>query len=347
MHVTFSRPHLDDPALAAEWQAHARAWDAPVFRHWAWVGCLAQVRYPDPLLARVQDGGALVGLALFNRRRGRLGAALHLHESGDAAMDGVFIEHNGVLAPAGLGGPVLAAVLRAARGHAGRVMLSGIDDAGLAAARACGVVGPLQTRAAPFAALTPGRDVLEGMSRNTRSQVRRSDRAYEAWGPIAAARASTGDEALGWLDELLPLHASTWAARGTASAFTTAPVQRFMRALVAPGAADGTVDLLRITAGARVVGLLLNLQAGGRVAAYQSGFDYPGAPMHGKPGLTCHVAAMRRAVSAGMREYDFLAGDARYKDSLATGTRAMHWLAWQRAGSVAGVVAMGRRALGW
>lgn len=345
-HVTLSRPDLGDPAFGAAWQARAGDWGASAFLSWPWVGCLAGERYSDPVLAEVREGGDLIGLALFNRRTGALARRFHLHESGDPALDAVFTEHNGVLAAPGRGAEALGAILRALGGPITRVVLSGVDDAALAAAGAAGTVDRLHTRLAPFARLDPAAPFIDGLSRNTRAQLRRSDRAYAAAGPLAVARAATPGQALDWLDRLVALHRTTWAARGIASGFLGAPVQRFHRALIGRGMPGGTVELLHVTAGPRSIGYLLNLRAGGRAAAYQSGFDYAGAAPHEKPGLTSHAAAAEQARQEGAAEYDFLAGDARYKRSLASEARAMHWFGWQRAGSLPGLVATARRLVG-
>ena len=329
--------------LEARWEALADAWGAGPFRSWTWVGCLASERYPDPVLAEAHENGTLVGIGLFNRRRQGLGAALHLHESGDPGQDAVFIEHNGMLSAPAKAEAVLAATLREASRLAGRVVLSGLDDAGLAAARAAGgVVGPLRTRVAPFARLDQG----AGFSRNTRAQLGRSDRSYAASGPIVVERAAMVTDALSWLERLLAWHAETWAGRGVASGFAGEPVQRFHRALIRRGVPEGMLDVLRVSAGARVVGYLLNLRGAGRVMAYQSGFDYAGAGPQEKPGLTCHAAAMRQAQGGGATEYDFLGGDSRYKRSLANDARALHWFTWQRRLSWPGAAALARRAVG-
>jgi CelD/BcsL family acetyltransferase involved in cellulose biosynthesis len=334
-----SRPDLDDPVFHARWQALALATGASAFQSWTWVGCLAAERYPDPLLAEVFEGDALAGLALFNRR----GGALHLHASGDPALDSVFIEHNGPVATRAGAWP---AMLAAVRREAGRVVLPGLDDAGLAAVQAAGgiVVGQ-QIRVAPYAALGPT-PYAEGLSRNTRSQLRRSDRSYAAAGALVAERASDVAQAIDWLDAMVPLHEATWSGRGVASGFLTAPVQRFTRALIARGVPTGEVDVLRVTAGPRLVGYLLNLVAAGRVLAYQGGFDYAGAGPHEKPGLSCHHAALERARALGAVEYDFLAGDARYKRSLSNGVRDLHWLTWKPRPMLFGLEALIRKALG-
>lgn len=322
-----TRPDLSDVALHEMWRSRAADFGATPFLSWTWVGCLAAERFAEPRL--VEAGGSV---ALFNVR----GRRWALQESGDPALDAVFTEHNGAL---GRLGPVLAAV----SGQAGLVSLSGIGDAGLADVRAAGgIVVGLQTRAAPFAALDPAVAHVEALSRNTRAQVRRSDRSY---GAVRVERAETVAEALEWLERLVVLHRATWVARGVASGFLGPAVQRFHRALIERGVPTGEVDVLRVGAGGRVIGYLLNLRAHGRVHAYQSGLDYGGAGLHEKPGLTCHHAAIERARAAGDVEYDFLAGDARYKRSLSTGSRDLHWMVWKPRPALFGVEAVVRRLL--
>ena len=341
LRTTFSRPDLGNPAFATRWETLAAAWRVPVFRTWTWIGCLAEERFPDPVLAEMHDGTGLVALALFNRTRGPLGTTLHLHESGDPALDAVFTEHNGPLAMPGHEAAALIALLPASGQLASRTVLSGLDDDLLAAARSVpGIVSPVQTRPAPLARLGPG--WFPGLSRNTRAQLRRSDRAYEALGPLVTEQARDVAQALDWLEALLAFHTTTWSARGIASAFAAAPVQRFARTLITRGLACGHVQVLRISAGASPIGYLMNLHAAGHVGTYQSGFDYAGAPEHGKPGYTCHAAAIRACHAA---EYDFLAGDGQYKRSFATHVRNLHWCAWQPRLTLFGAKAIARTLL--
>ena len=345
LEVRASVPNLGDPAFAAQWRALAV--HASPFLSWEWIGCLAKLRYPDPVLITSRNASGPVGLALFNRRRGRWGTRLHLHESGDPAQDAVFMEHNGVLARPEHQAEVLAATLACARRLASVVVLNGIDDAMLDAARAApGPIDGLHSRTAPFLPLAPGGTLLPLLSRNTRAQLRRSDRFYAGQGPLTVTRAATVPLALTWLAQLMALHAETWAARGIESGFLAPAVQRFHQALVERGVPTGLVHLLRIMAGESVVGYLLNLSSNGHVAAYQSGFDYAGAGPHGKPGLTCHAAAIGHAWANGASEYDFLAGDSRYKRSFATGSRELHWLLLCQRFSPAGAMAAARRLLG-
>ena len=336
LRATLSRPDFDDPALAAEWDALTAARRSPFLR-WSWAGCLAAARHPDPWLLTVREAGDIVGLALLGRTRSVLGTTLHLNETGDPAADALFVEHNGIVSAPGQEAGMLAALFEVVRG---RVVLSGVDDAWLAAARSAGgVVMPAQTRLAPFVRL----NAPDTRSRNTRAQLARSNRSYGA--PLEVTRAAAVGEAQEFLDAMLPWHLESWRARGVASGLAGAPVQVFLRALLHRAVPTGDAEMLRVDAGGRVLGYLLNLRAGGRVAAYASGFDYAGAGPHGKPGLSSHAAAIVRARTEGALEYDFLAGDDRYKRSLGNDTRALHWLAWQPAVSRFAAAAAMRRLL--
>lgn len=338
-HIVLSRPTLDAPGLVAlgeRWRALGSASDPSPFQTWAWVGCNAAERFPDPLLTEAHDGHGPVAMALWNRRRSPLlGDTLWLHESGNPALDAPFTEHNPPLVARHAADPdavvtaLLLAALRRREGRAPRLVLSGVDDATRAAGVRTGAAAlPGVDRVAPyvdFAAIGPGAAYVDQLSRNTRQQLRRSDRAYAARGALRIEAAGTAGQALEFLGALIALHTATWNARGKPGAFATDPVRRFHAALIR-GGVPGEAELLRVTAGSAVVGYLYNLVRGGRACAYQSGFDYPGAVPHGRPGLTCHHLAIEAHRARGGVSYDFLGGADRYKRSLANAERTLHWL---------------------
>jgi CelD/BcsL family acetyltransferase involved in cellulose biosynthesis len=327
-------------ALGADWRGlETDAAACSFFQSWSWIGCLAEERYPDPVLLRASTGGRLLGLALLNRRRGRLCLA----ESGEPALDAPFIEYNAPLLAAGAGPEVTAALLRAAWRvpGVGRLVLSGVAPQlpGLTG----GIAWRWQERPVPLVALGPvraaGGDYLAGLSANTRYQLRRSARRYAASGALRLDRAATLAEALEWLDALATLHGESWRARGRPGAFADSFARRFHQALVARAQPRGEIDMLRVTAGERVVGYLYNFRLRGRIYAYQSGLDHAGAGPHDKPGLTCHALAVERAIAEGAESYDFLAGADRYKRSLANAETSLAWAELVPRWSARGVVA--------
>ena len=326
----------DLASVGARWEALQERADASFFQSWAWVGCLAIERFPAPWLLEAREQGETVALALFNRRPGN---RLWLGESGDPAMDAPYVEFNGPLFLAGrsekLWPVCLDACLRQGGWRrrvmmSGRVMLSGIDDALADGAGEAPAVlrARAPSRTAPrveFSALPAG-GYLDGLGANTRYQLRRSSRRYAAAGPLAIRRAKTLDEALGFLDALAVLHQATWTGRGRPGAFADPWFRRFHRELLGRAFPRGEIDLLRIAAGERVIGYLYNFRHRGRVSAYQSGFDYAVAHPHEKPGMTCHHLAIELAAREGATAYDFLAGEDRYKTSMANAATRLHWV---------------------
>ena len=241
-----SRPALDQSGLdrlETRWRALATESGGSYFQDWGWVGCMAAERYPDPVLVEMHQDEKLVALALFNRGASRRdGTSLHLQESIDPLLTSIFVEHNGPLVA--IADPVLRqAVLAALFTHAmrapidrlppnpRRLVLSGVGpDCADAAAMTGGLVDEKSRRMAPFSdfgALDRDRPFIEFLSRNTRHQLRRSNRLYAAQGELAIRRADTVHEGMIYLAKMIELHDITWKARGKKGAFATEAVRRF------------------------------------------------------------------------------------------------------------------------
>ena len=331
----------DWTTLGENWRALEEQSDCSFFQSWTWTGCLAEERFPDPVLLEATCDGRVVVMALFNRRRARRGQqTLWLGESGRRDFDAVYIEWNGLLAETGTPPGLLADCLRAARlapvngwrpwvGR--RLVLSGVDEPTMQAAHAAdGNLWVRRQSTAPYVDLAALRQMqqtyLAALSSNTRYQLRRSQRAYAAAGALELRRAASLDEAVAFLDALAVLHQAIWTRRGRTGAFADPWIGKFHRTLVQRGLERGEIALLRLTAGQRVVGYLYNFEFRGSVVNYQSGFDYEGAQRHQKPGLTSHHQAIIDAASGGFARYDFLAGDDRYKRSLGTAEAKLGWL---------------------
>ena len=333
---------LDLAALETKWRDLETRSNPSFFQSWTWTGCLAEERFPNPVLVEARENGRTVALALFNRR----GQTFYLGESGDPELDCIYIEFNGVLAEAGLESRLTTACLGAVRAWSGigrsgtgwsdtglariwrrRLVLSGISSAAAISAEEIGAVRRTRSLAAPFVDVVESDDrFLASRGTNTRHQLRRSNRGYAATGAVTIDRADTLALAYEYLDGLEVLHQASWAARERVGAFAKPFFGRFHRALIARGLGRGEIDLFRIAAGPQTVGFLYNFRYRERSLAYQSGFDYAGAGRHEKPGLTCHHMAIRFAARWGAARYDFLAGDDRYKRSLSDRADHLHWI---------------------
>lgn len=182
-------------------------------------------------------------------------------------------------------------------------------------------------QAAPYATLQkpPAANPLSTMTRNSRQQIRRSIRYYEQRGSLSVDRAKTVDQALEWMDALEVLHTQSWRQRGKTGAFCDPSFKDFHRQLISASFAEGFPDILCARAGESILGYLYNLRWQGIAYSYQSGFRYEKDAL-ARPGLVTHVLAMQKYGGEGMATYRFLAGDARYKNSLATGKDELFWM---------------------
>ena len=324
--------------------------DNSFFQSWAWVGCLAAQRFPHPILVQVREGDITIVLGLFNRRRRFGGSELLLNESGAPEYDAVFVEHNGFLVERGRSRALLAACLervlttrigRIRRHKPRRLVLGGVPASYLPTEGGGRYRAVIQaSRSAPFVDLlalrVKGEEYLTRLSANTRYQLQRSRRRYAAGGRLTLTRAGSAEEAIDFLARLADLHQRYWIGRGKPGAFAGAGFRRFHQALIERAFPSGGIDLLRIGCGERAIGYLYNFRYKESVSAYQSGFDYAAAGIHQKPGLTCHHLAIEHYLADGAIRYDFLAGDDRYKLSLATGTIPLYWLSATRPRRLAG-----------
>lgn len=175
-------------------------------------------------------------------------------------------------------------------------------------------------------------EYLAVLSKNSRSQIRRSLRLYEErFGPMRLRVAESAPEACTWFDEMLAIHDTRREALGAASEFT--PTARtFHRGLVehafgGSGSNELGADLFRVEFGEETLGVLYHLVYRNHVYYYQGGLRYHDDKRL-KPGLVSHSLVIQHYLEHGATEYDFLGGEprpVRYKETLSTGHRLLHW----------------------
>ncbi len=271
------------------------------------------------------------------RRHGLLRARQWvLNETGDPMFDRIALEYNGVNGDTV--NPTLAGAafgwLMQQDAHADEIIVRNATAATAAALREAAAANKWRVRRtnlSPAAAVDldalrlAGGDLLATTGKNTRAAIRRAIRLYEESGPIRVDRAGSVEEAFAWFDRMKALHISSWQGRAAMHAFSNSHFEPFHHALIRGSFDAGRVDMLRIRAGDREVGYLYNFVGDGWVVAYQSGLT-PAPDNRWKPGLVSHCSAIAYCLARGDRRYDFLAGPARYKTSLANSSIPMESL---------------------
>lgn len=311
------------------------------YTSWSWIGAWLE-SLPKNLRLHLwvaHDKGQVVALGVLVRRwrkRGHLPVceAWYLNATGDFEQDILWIEHNDLLIDRRYGDDVRKAMVahwQKVSSGASELRLPGLPATGWCA----GVVGELErvadVQSSCCVALAPVRDkkldFTPLVSSHARRFIRRSFKEYQTLGPVTVDVATTVEEAHAYFDRLAVLSQSRWIAKGKTGVFASEFFMDFHRKLIAQRLPHGEVQLLRVRAGDKDVGLLYSFIRGGRVYVYQSGFDYTLLAKHGRPGLITHTLAIQFNAGLGHEMYDLMAGgESQYKSTLSTVSETLTWL---------------------
>jgi CelD/BcsL family acetyltransferase involved in cellulose biosynthesis len=183
----------------------------------------------------------------------------------------------------------------------------------------------VQTGAAPYISLpSKWEDYLQALSGSQRYYLRRSQRDFDAWaaGESRIERVTSLTELAEGKRILIALHGERWAAAGQKGALCAARFAAFHDAVLRELLRAGALELLWLTVRGRPVAAVYNIVWDRKVLFYQSGRQ-PDVPRGVRPGIVLHAQAIRAAIDAGHREYDFLGGESQYKSQLAPTSRPL------------------------
>lgn len=333
-------------ALEALWSdLEARA-TPTVFLSWDWIGGWIETADITPAILIGRHDGRTVLLATLmpGARRSVSGLTvytLHLNATGVQAQDIITIEYNGFLVESGFEGRFDAAAIRfltsgiTIAGHRRDELHIKTAPAPIDTAIVESNVAFSEVQCKPSyridlnAVRASGKVYLDTLSANTRQQIRRSMRLYEKRGALLATRATSVEQAFGWLDKLGELHQVYWIARGQAGGFANPFFVKFQRHMLQRCLATGVVELFRVSAGEHAIGYVYNFVYRGHAYAYLTGTLYEDDAKL-KPGLVNHTLCIEAHLAEGAAFYDFMAGDNRYKSNLGKPGPDMFYFVAQR-----------------
>ena len=330
----------DWATVAPSWHVLAAQSASSFFLSPAWVETWLEVfgEQLNPRLLTFVDAGEVVGACLLVRRlhwrKFVPMRRVHLNCAGENHADGTCVEYNRLLCLPGRDAEVSAALLA----WIGRTTWDELALDGMEAVPALIEGCRVESKSRPSyyvdlsALRSSGMSYDTVLSANTRQQIRRSIRLYEeSTGPLVVEQPRDKGNALEFLDELAELHQKSWSDRGKPGVFASHRFHRFHIRLIERTFAAGSIQLVRVRSGSRVVGLLHCFVHQGRLYFYQSGLASE-SDKHAKPGLMTHFLAINHylAERPDVEQYDLLAGDSQYKRSLARERRTLDWLVAQR-----------------
>jgi CelD/BcsL family acetyltransferase involved in cellulose biosynthesis len=285
------------------------------------------------------DGDRLVGLAPFQRRRFWYRPCIPFQRLEPLGADvdegdGVCSDYLNVIAEAGYEDRVVEHLVRALRAKAfGKwtelvlPAMNGEDPMVPRLSQALtrfGLTATCQpTGSAPFIAL-PGtwEEYLQALHGKKRYVITRALRDFDKWAgtswELHETRSAT--ELAEGQRVLHALHNERWQEDG--GVFQSDRFRAFHDAVMPRLLADGQLELLWLAVRGEPIAALYNIVANNKVYFYQAGRKMD-LPKGQRPGLVILAKAIQRAIAAGRREFDFLAGPSQYKSQFAPMVRPL------------------------
>ncbi len=292
--------------------------------------------------ARLEGRPLLMGVVGAGvRRPAVLGMKeVRLQETGDTALDNIYVEYNDfLLAPEAGADMRLEAINALVQVFAGAdaIVFRNIRAPLAAAVRAWATPGAwrcITLREQPVFVVdlgsvrSAGGDFIASLSGSFKTKLRRAMAGYEQRGELSCRVASTDVERSAAWERLAALHQESWRARGRPGSFANRKLVAFHQNLQRH--AGEAVHLFEVRCGTETIGVLYNFVHENQVLNYQSGFKIEDDNKL-TPGFVCHALACQHYLGAGFDIYDLLAGEADYKKRLGTQSEMLTSLSLERS----------------
>lgn len=337
----------DIESLRHDWETLLQSWGTPsFFLSWLWIGNWIDILTPDVCLYRItvyrnnrQEALALLTSSLIRRKGIFSSHTLALNESSTPGFD-MMIEYNGLI------GNILDRDIY-------ELMLSGLidqldgwDELQLSAVTDQNIFLEesflneqkisqklIRESYARFVDLKRLREIhssfINSLSKKTRYKIRRYINSIEEAGAIQIHVADSINQALIFFGELKTLHQPYWRGRGQQGSFYNPVWVAFHKNVIRSGFSSGGVQLIKVTVDSKTIGVIYSVVSERKVYMMQSGYNYQEFPDR-HPGYVCLAKVIEHNLDAGNIVFDFLAGDAQYKKSLATDSVKLKWVMLQR-----------------
>jgi CelD/BcsL family acetyltransferase involved in cellulose biosynthesis len=330
--VQFLTAPAEFAALAPEWnRLHENAVAASVFNSWIWQYHWWQVYgagQPLRILVALEHGQTLGILALYIQTIRVLGVRVRLLR---------FVGSGGDTHPDDLG-PVLAPGREDAVARSLAQAMLHVSDADVLLFTDIDPRSPLP-RALEHAAAAAGRQPLAGTSEriayidlprswsqflrsltsDRRTRLKSARRKAEARHRVRFFAWQDAAALDGAVERLAELHQRRWRDAGGSESFATPQYLEFHRGIMKAALPRGWLRLYCLELDGDIAAMTYCYRFRNRTYLMQAGFDPARAKL--KPGNVLLGYALEHAIGEGNEVFDFLRGEHRYKDQLATGYR--------------------------
>ena len=316
--------------LSHKWVALKSNSNSSAFLAWFWVKqWLAQKNLTSNncLCVEVKKGHDTVGLALMGIKTARVFWGLSfnqyfLHKSGNTKEDQTWIEHNTFLVHKDFEQQLVDEICNEL------AKIKQIDDIkiGLSTPQFMNTLNfsgfKLRTELsspsylANLAGLTSLNSYLVSLSKNTRYHIKRSIKLLNEQSSLRLALATTSGEKDIALNSIADLHRIKWRSTVYGSGFDNPCFYKFHQALIQEDQSAQNCRLYTLYKDDMALGHVYLLTQNDTWTFYLSALSF-NADNRIKVGLVIHSLIIEQAIKEGITVYDFLAGEAQYKNSLS------------------------------
>ena len=329
MYSISSQSVEDFPDLEITWRDLESRAKPSVFLSWSWIKHMLNLEQCGLKVLCVETEEKVIGLCLFCIRETRIFNLLTIKQSyinryGTEDLDQIWIEYNDFLVDASQGLTIKKAMLEYffVNNLADEVIL-GMSDT--QSARDLSATLPeIKTRSIiqSFGYLTDLHNCeslehyLDTLSKNTRAQIKRSYKLLRQSGQLELHEATTISEKLDFFRCAGERHRQRWANTEFGTGFNNPKFVKFHEALIADPHQQHATRLFKLSLDTNELGYIYILTQENKWLFYLSALNFH-HDNRIKLGLVFHCFIIEQAIKNKVLCYDFLAGNARYKQSLS------------------------------
>jgi len=311
--------------LALIWQDLENRSNATIFLSWLWIGRWLELVTNRMFLIEAYQNEKIVGLGVFVEKERKVFGLFpikqwFLHRTGNIKQDQIWIEYNDFLLVKDAEDSVRLAMVKALSQHDHKIkefVIGLSSEKVLNCFNLCFVHSSLLIKSLGYLANISHikNSYLQDIpSKNTRSQIKRSEKSLRQLGDLTFSVITDKNKINSLYADIARIHIERWGESCEGSGFSNELFTTFHHQLINEEASFVQIAVLSLSN--KDIGYLVNFVYQQKVYFYLSAlktFDDNKV----KVGLTLHEKAIDYYAKQGIHAYDFLAGEARYKQSLS------------------------------
>ncbi len=315
-------------SVEKKWRSLEQQSNANIFLSWMWIGnwldLVSEQASSKLFLVEANQNNQVVGLGFFVEKTRKVFGCIPikqfwLHRTGVAQQDQIWIEYNDFLLAESIAVKVRASIIEALYNYDNSLKEIVI---GLSCEK---VLNCFHQRFSLSSKLmrSTGYEIdfssiensysQEVLSKNTRSQINRSNKILNQIGDVSFKVVTEINEIKSLYKHIAKIHIERWDNTKEGSGFSNESFLTFHQQLLENA---NTVQVAVLLLNNNPIGYLVNFIYKQRVYFYLSALTtFSNNKI--KVGLTLHEKAIDYYAKQGMKSYDFLGGEARYKQSMS------------------------------